>query len=48
MTINCVTRIHWAKYFVKLLKRNLTNVSKHNVLAARVELLQVSEVAGDF
>ena len=45
MTINCVTRIPWAKYFVTLLNERLKNVSKHNILAARVELLQVSGVA---
>ena len=45
MTINCVTRIPWAKYFVTLLKRKIEHVSKHNVLAARVELLHVSWVA---
>ena len=33
MTINRVTTIPWAKYFVTLLKRKLKNVSKHNVLA---------------
>ena len=48
MTINGVTRIPWAKYFVALLNERLNNVPKNNVLAARVELLQVSEVAGDF
>ena len=38
----------WANFFVTLKKEILNNVSKTNVLAARVELLQVSEVAGGF
>ena len=48
MAINCVTRIHWAKYFVTLSNERFINVSKNNVFAARVEILQVSEVADDF
>ena len=48
MTINYVSRIPWANYFVIFLKRRFNNVSKNNVLAARVVLLQVSEVASDF
>ena len=42
LTINCINRIPWAKYFVTLLKRKIEHESKHNVLAAREVLLQVS------
>ena len=46
MTINCVTRTPGAKYFVTLLKRKIEKcIETDNVLAARVELLQVSGVA---
>ena len=46
MTINCVTRTPEGKYFVTFLKRNIEKcIETHNVLAARVELLQVSGVA---
>ena len=48
MTINGVARIPWAKHFVTRLKRQMNNVSKNNVLAARVEVLQISGVAVDF
>ena len=41
MTINCVTRIPWAKYFVTLPKERLNNVLKHKALAARVESLRL-------
>ena len=48
-TINCVTTIPRAIYFVTLLRRKIELcIEKKNVLSARVELLQVSEVAGDF
>ena len=43
---NCVTRTPGAKYFVTLLKRKIEKcIETDNVLAARVELLQVSGVA---
>ena len=46
MTINCVTRTPGAKNFVTLLKRKIEKcIETDNVLAARVELLQVSGVA---
>ena len=45
MTINCVTRIPWAKYFVTFLNERFINVLENTLLAARVELLQVSRVA---
>ena len=43
MTINCLTKIPWEN-----IGERLNNVSKNNVFAERVELLQVSEAAGDF
>ena len=46
--MNCETRIPWANYFVTLLKRKIQLCIDKQFLAARVELLQVSEVAGDF
>ena len=45
MTINCVTRIPWAKYFVTLLNLKTEQCIEKNVLAARVDLLHVSGVA---
>ena len=45
MTINCVTRILWAKYFVTLLNLKTEKCIEKNVLAARVDLLHVSGVA---
>ena len=48
MTICCVTRIVWTKYFVTPQNERLDNVSKRNLYAARVELLQVSKVEGEF
>ena len=47
-TINCVTTIPRAIYFVTLLRRKIELCIEKNVLSARAELLQVSEVAGDF
>ena len=50
MTIKNVPRITWAKWFVVLLKHfcsTFNYVSKNNILAARVELLQVCKVAGE-
>ena len=45
LTIICVTRIPWEKYFVTILKQKIEQYIETQCFTARVELLQVSGVA---